>query len=73
VGADADATGHFIVRQDRWGFTQRIPIPPGMSRCPICHGQGEVRPFKDSFELRQCWRCNGQGFVRARSNEQPDA
>lgn len=43
----------------------RLEPAPGLELCPVCKGPGELKTpsSRSGFDVIQCTRCNGQGYV----------
>lgn len=43
----------------------RLEPAPGLDRCEVCKGPGELKTpsTRSGFDVIQCTRCNGQGYV----------
>jgi DnaJ-class molecular chaperone len=47
---------------------EKVKIPEGYVKCPICNGYGEVRRYYgqpwDKGQFMTCWVCHGKGYVK---------
>lgn len=39
---------------------EKVKIPKGYVKCPVCNGSGKIKWFA---QRRECWKCEGKGFV----------
>src|SRR5262245_6889552 len=42
-----------------------VPLPPGVTRCAACHGDGAIVVYHDEWHMNHsvpCFECDGVGF-----------